>query len=236
MQLKPLIIFENDDFVVLNKPSGLLSIPDRLGKEVSLKLLLQQQFGEIFTVHRLDKDTSGIIVFAKNALCHAALTQAFENREVEKFYYGLVQGKPLENEGSITASIQQHPAKDAQMWVHAKGKESLTTYVVEQVFKQYSWIKFQLHTGRTHQIRVHCQFIGCPIVVDGLYGQATPILLSQIKKKFHLGKFTEEEKPLLNRLGLHAFELRFSYNNKHYNFQAPLPKDLRATLQQLAKN
>lgn len=236
MQLTPLIIFENEDFIILNKPSGLLSIPDRMGKEISLKVLLQQQYKEIFTVHRLDKDTSGIIIFAKNATCHAALTQAFENREVQKFYYGLVQGKPLENEGSINVSIQQHPTKEGQMWVHAKGKESLTTYLVEQSFKQYSWLKFQLHTGRTHQIRVHCQYIGCPIAVDALYGQASPIFLSQIKKKFHLGKFTEEEKPLLNRLGLHAHKLIFSFDNKPYDFVAPIPKDLKATLQQLAKN
>ena len=86
------IIFENDLLVAVNKPSGLLSIPDREGKEISLKQMLQDKYGEIFTVHRLDKATSGVIVFAKDEATHKQLSQLFENRETEKIYYGLVHG------------------------------------------------------------------------------------------------------------------------------------------------
>ena len=86
------IIFENEFLVAVNKPSGLLSIPDREGKEISLKQILQDKYGEIFTVHRLDKATSGVIVFAKNEDTHKQLSQLFENRETEKIYYGLVHG------------------------------------------------------------------------------------------------------------------------------------------------
>lgn len=232
----PPIIEENDAFIVLNKPSGLLSVPDRMGKEISLKVLLQQKYGDIFTVHRLDKDTSGIILFAKNAESHQYFSQLFENRHVEKFYYGLVNGNFYNNEGSIDAGIIEHPYKLGEMTTHQKGKISLTTYTVEQSFKNYTWVKFQLHTGRTHQIRVHCKHIGNSIVCDSLYGDAKPILLSVIKKKYNLSKKEEEEKPIMGRLALHAFELKFSFEDKEYDLVAPIPKDLKATLTQLEKH
>ncbi len=101
----------------------------------------------------------------------------------------------------------------------------------------YSWIRFQIHTGRTHQIRVHMKDIGHPIVCDQLYGDGQPVLLSMLKhKKFKLSKNEEEERPLLNRLALHAFQLSFNDQNcKNIFLEAPLPKDLRATLNQLQK-
>src|ERR1051325_2384460 len=100
MNLKDWIVFENDDFIVLNKPSGLLSIPDREGKASSLKGLLQQQYKNIFTVHRLDRDTSGLIVFAKNESAHKHLSLQFEEKQTEKIYVGLVYGSPLEKKGT----------------------------------------------------------------------------------------------------------------------------------------
>ena len=99
IKLSDHILLENDDFVAINKPSGLLSIPDREGKDVSLKTLLKINYGEIFTVHRLDRDTSGIVVFAKNEASHKFLSQQFENRETTKIYSGLVLGQPLETSG-----------------------------------------------------------------------------------------------------------------------------------------
>jgi 23S rRNA pseudouridine1911/1915/1917 synthase len=232
----PEIIFENDAFVVLNKPSGLLSVPDRLGKEVSLKQLLIQKYGNIFTVHRLDKDTSGIILFAKTEDAHSYFSQAFENRKIEKYYYGLVKGNLFNQEGAIDAAIAEHPYKLGEMTTHQKGKPSLTTFTVEKSFKHYDWVKFQLHTGRTHQIRVHCKYLGNSIVCDDIYGDGLPILLSSIKKKYNLSKKDEEEKPILGRLGLHAFELKFIFEEKEFHLIAPIPKDLRATLTQLEKN
>ena len=233
---KPEIIFENDFFIVLNKPSGVLSVPDRKQSEPSLKDRLLAKYGNIYTVHRLDKDTSGIIVFAKDEETHKTLSKMFEERTVEKFYVGLVIGQLYNNEGTVNAAIMQHPADNGTMIVNAKGKPSITDYKVLEQFKQFCWVQVQIHTGRTHQIRVHTKHIGNSIACDVLYGDGKPVLLSSIKKKFKLSKYAEEEKPILNRLALHAHELKFTFNNQEYNFTAEISKDLRALLQQLRKN
>ncbi|RYF87718.1 MAG: RNA pseudouridine synthase, partial [Chitinophagaceae bacterium] len=99
--MKDWIISKNDDFIVLNKPSGLLSIPDRMGKETSLKIMLQEMYGQIYTVHRLDRDTSGLILFAFNEIAHKHFSQQFEARLTEKIYLGLVLGTPAVPEGHI---------------------------------------------------------------------------------------------------------------------------------------
>src|SRR5438132_508102 len=105
MKNSPDIIFENEDFVAINKPAGMLSIPDRTQSEPSLKDMLAAKYGTIFTVHRLDKETSGVIVFAKNEAAHKYLSQQFENRETEKYYVGLIQGKLSEKKGIIEEAI-----------------------------------------------------------------------------------------------------------------------------------
>ena len=229
------ILLENEWFVAINKPSGMLSIPDRMQSEVSLKDILIERYGNIFTVHRLDKDTSGIIVFAKDEATHKQLSQLFEGREVEKFYVGLVNGKLFNPQGSIDAAIMEHPAKNGTMVIHAKGKPSLTDYEVLEDFGIYSWVQFQIHTGRTHQIRVHTKHLGNSIACDSLYGDGKPVLVSSLKKKFNLAKKEEEEKPILARLGLHSYRLQFSLNGEDFNIEAEPPKDLRALLQQLRK-
>ena len=237
MNHKPEIIFENESFIVLNKPSGLLSIPDRFGKNISLKSLLQERFDKIFTVHRLDKDTSGIIVFAKDEETHKYLSKQFEGREVEKYYVGLVNGILMNREGNIDAPIMEHPGKTTLMMTNKKGRPSSTDYKVLKEFGLFSWVQFQIHTGRTHQIRVHMKHIGNPIVCDPLYGDGKPVLLSSIKRKFKLSKNEDEERPILNRLALHSQKLIF--NNaagQRFEFEAPLQKDLKALLQQLEKN
>lgn len=237
MNLKDIIIVENENWIALNKPSGLLSIPDREGKEISLKQLLKDKYGNIFTVHRLDKDTSGLIIFAKNEVTHKQLSLQFEGRLTKKIYLGLVIGSPLEKKGSIDAPMGEHPAKNGTMIVHRKGKDALTDYEVLEDFGVYAWLQFQIHTGRTHQIRVHAKEMGHPIVCDPLYGDGKPVLLSSLKhKKFKLSKNELEERPLLNRLALHAFQLSFTdSNNEMIELEAPLPKELRALLQQLNK-
>src|SRR5205809_823796 len=149
MRVDDYIIFESDNFIVLNKPSGLLSIPDRQGKEISLKKMLQEKYGEIFTIHRLDKGTSGLIVFAKNEATHKFLSQQFENRKTEKIYLGLVIGSLLNEKGTIDSPIMEHPVKKGLMVINRKGKESLTDYEVIEDFGIYSWMKFQIYTGRT---------------------------------------------------------------------------------------
>lgn len=231
------IITETDHWIALNKPSGLLSIPDREQSEPSLKDLLNVKYGKVFIVHRLDKATSGLILFAKDEETHKLLSKQFEERTVEKLYLGLVNGTLMTKEGSVDAPIMEHPGKTSFYITSQKGKASLTDYKVLQEFGQYSWMQFQIHTGRTHQIRVHMKHIGHPVVCDELYGSAAPVLLSSIKrKKFKLAKSDEEERPLLNRLALHAWKLSFAdVDGTRVALEAPLSKDLRAMLQQFEK-
>lgn len=236
MNLKDWIVFENEDLVALNKPSGILSIPDREGKEMSLKNLLQQKYGQIFTVHRLDKDTSGLIAFAKNEVTHRHLSLQFEERQTEKIYTGLVIGSPANKTGTINKPIAENTVTRGVMIIHQRGKESITDYNVLEDFGIYSYVQFRIHTGRTHQIRVHMKALGHPIVCDELYGDGKPVLLSAIKSKFKLSKKEEEERPILSRLALHALKLRFTaVDGNPVELEAPVQKDIKATLQQLAK-
>ncbi len=230
------ILFENEQFIAVNKPSGLLSVPDREGKERSLKSLLIERYGAIWTVHRLDKDTSGVIVYAKDEHAHKYLSGLFEGREVEKYYIGWVHGMPAQSSGTVDAAIMEHPVKKGVMVTNKKGKHALTDYEVQEAFGTCSLLKFRIHTGRTHQIRLHMKHLGHPILCDNAYGDAKPLFLSSFKRKFNLSRSEETERPLLNRLALHAAELKFTDNNgqKHV-LEAALPKDLRAVLQQLHK-
>jgi 23S rRNA pseudouridine1911/1915/1917 synthase len=236
MKLSELIIYDDKDFVALNKPSGMLSIPDREGKEISLKSLLQEHYDQIFTVHRIDKDTSGLIIFAKNEQMHRHLSMQFEERQTEKVYMGLVLGTPAEPSGRIDLPIAENMVSKGTMIINRRGKPSITDYEVIESFGNYSWVKFQIHTGRTHQIRVHMKDIGHPLVCDELYGDGKPLLVSALKSKFKLSKNELEERPLLGRLALHAFKLGFvKPDMEKFEFEAPLPKDMRAALQQLTK-
>ncbi len=236
MQLSSIILSETDHWIALNKPSGLLSVPDRLGKEISLKTMLREKYGSSWAVHRLDRETSGVILFAKDELTHQSLSRQFEERRTEKIYEGLVLGTPLQETGSITTPIAEHPAADGRMMTHAKGKSSHTDYRVLEVLRPYSRLSFTIHTGRTHQIRVHLQSLGHPIVCDTLYGDGKPVLVSSLRKKFKLAKNAEEERPILARLALHAQRLCFDDEKGNRQcIEAPLPKDLSATIAQLRK-
>lgn len=230
------VLFENTDFIVINKPAGLLSIPDRTQSAPSLKDFLIARYGQIFTVHRLDRETSGVIVFAKNEATHKHLSAQFEERSTKKIYVGLVLGHVYENSGTIDEPITQHYKDDGSMMIHAKGKPAVTNYEVLENFKAFTWMQFHILTGRTHQIRVHSKHLGHPIACDTIYGDGKTILLSSIKHRFKLSKLEEEERPILNRLGLHAWQLSFTDASGHtHHFEAPVPKDLRALLQQLRK-
>lgn len=233
----PTIIFENDDFVAINKPAGLLTIPDREQSEKSLKDILAEKYGVIFTVHRLDKDTSGLVVFAKNEATHKYLSRLFEERKIEKYYLGVVHGSPENKTGEIEAPIMEHPVNKGLMTINRNGKPSHTSYEVLDANPNYSIVSFQLHTGRTHQIRVHSKNIGHPLACDPLYGDGKPILLSSIKKRFKLSKHDEEERPMINRLALHSYKLIFTnQQNEPVELIAEMPKEFRALMQQLKKN
>ncbi len=230
------IIFENDAFVAVNKPAGMLTIPDREQSEKSLKEFLLDKYGSIFTVHRLDRDTSGIVLFAKNEQAHKYFSRLFEERKIEKYYLGIVLGNPSEKSGLIDAPIAEHPVNKGMMTIHRNGKESSTEYQVLESHNNFSLVSFQLHTGRTHQIRVHAKSIGHPLACDILYGDGKPVLLSSIKKKFKLSKHDEEERPMINRLALHSYKLVFKdEDGKIHELIAEMPKEFRALMQQLKK-
>jgi 23S rRNA pseudouridine1911/1915/1917 synthase len=230
------IIFENDDFVAVNKPSGLLTIPDREQTEKSLKEYLIDKYKNIFVVHRLDKDTSGLVVFAKNETTHKYLCKIFEERKVEKFYLGIVIGEPIEKAGVIEAPITDHLTRKGIMTVHRSGKESQTGYEVLDANPNFSLVSFKLFTGRTHQIRVHTKEIGHPLACDPLYGDGKPVLLSSIKKSYKLSKHDDEERPIINRLALHSYKLNFE-DAKGIKMElcADAPKEFRALMQQLKR-
>lgn len=231
-----LILFEDDNCIVINKPSGLLSIPDREGKEVSLKKMLQEKYGSIYTIHRLDRDTSGVIIFAKNDIAHKELSAQFENRLTKKIYHGLTINSLRPKQGVINKPIAEHAFKRGIMTVHKNGKESITEFTLLEDFTVYSYVEFNILTGRTHQIRVHMKDMGYPIACDVLYGDGKPILVSALKSKFKLSRNVLEERPILGRLALHAYQLTITIAGEEKEFTAPLHKDMQATLQQLRKH
>jgi 23S rRNA pseudouridine955/2504/2580 synthase/23S rRNA pseudouridine1911/1915/1917 synthase len=232
------IIFENDDFIAINKEAGMLTIPDRHDDtQLSLYKILTRKYGKIFIVHRLDKDTSGLILFAKNEKAHKYLSQLFEHRKIEKKYLGIVNGSMPANQGAINEPIAEHPVRKGTMILNPKGKPSLTNYRVIEDYGIYSLVEFEIQTGRTHQIRLHTNSLGHSIICDPVYGSDKPILLSSFKKKYRLSHGDLEERPIISRLGLHSHRLHFkNYDNVDFLMDAPLPKDMKALLQQLRKN
>lgn len=237
MRIKYDILHEDADFVIVNKPSNLLSIPDRFdANKPNLKAQLSEQFGDIFTVHRLDKATSGVICFARNATAHQHLSQQFEQRSVKKIYYALVEGR-LAEEGSIDLAIAPHAFIKGKMVTNKRGKESLTLYKSIEHFKNHTLAEADIKTGRTHQIRVHFSAIGHPLAIDSLYGRKEAFLLSEIKRKrYNIGR-DQEERPLMSRTSLHAYHLHMTHpsTGERLHFEAPLHKDFRAVLKQLGK-
>ncbi len=238
MKKKVQILHEDSDLIIVNKPADYLSIPDRHDETKPNVLgFLRNKFENVFTVHRLDKATSGILCFAKNEVAHKHLSKQFQERTVEKIYYALVDGILTPAEGEIDQAIAPHPARPGKMMVSNKGKKSLTTYKVAEQFQTVALVEANIKTGRTHQIRVHFESIGFPLSVDAMYGNRTEFKLSEIKrKKFKLGK-GQEERPLMTRTTLHAFRLELDQPTtlKRLNFEAPLPKDFSAVLKQLRK-
>ena len=177
-----------------------------------------------------------MIVFAKDETTHKILSQKFEGRDVEKYYLGLVQGTMMNKKGTIDVPIMEHPGKTTLMMTHKKGKPSVTDFEVLEEFGNFSLVQFQIHTGRTHQIRVHMKHLGNTIVCDNLYGDGQPVLLSAIKRKYNLSKNELEERPILNRLALHSFQLKFKdADGNFHELEAPLAKDMKALMQQLRK-
>jgi len=237
--LKLDILYQDDQVIVVNKPANLLSVPDRYDPDIpNLTKLLGQRYGDpIYTVHRLDKPTSGAIVYARTAEAHRELNRQFEEREVDKVYHAIVEGQPGEGEIEVDEPIANNPGQTGKMMVSNKGKYALSIFKQMESFgHQFSLVGVQIFTGRTHQIRVHLAYAGYPLMVDPFYGKRTAFKLSEIKRRYNLGR-EEEERPLLSRVPLHAARLAFDHpaTGERMEFEAPLPKDMRAVINQLRK-
>src|SRR5205085_781754 len=148
---------------------------------------------------------------------------------------GIVNGSMPAKTGEINEPVAEHPVHKGKMIIDKSGKPSKTSYEVLEDYGRFSLVKFQLHSGRTHQIRIHMKFLGHPLLCDELYGDGQPIFVSSFKKKYKVGR-EQEERPILNRLALHSHQLMFTdQNGKNYDLIAEMPKDMKALLQQLNK-
>ena len=231
-------LYSDDSIVVLSKRSGLLVAADRYDALAPrLDVEAEKEFGKLFAVHRIDKDTSGIVIYARNAEAHRSLSMQFEQRQVHKVYHCLVNGHPLWTNLRLDLKLEPDGDKMHRTIVNNRGgKESVTDFHLIGNCGPYSWVEARPQTGRTHQIRAHLHSQGLSIVCDPLYGgNSKPLRLSDIKRKWNGS--TEEERPLLSRLALHAYSITFSHpaSNETLTFTAPYPRDMEAVRKQLAK-
>ena len=233
------LLHEDDEIIIVNKAPGTLTIPDRFDPfKLNLLTALRERFGEVFVVHRLDRDTSGILAFAKTKEAHRKLNAQFQDREADKFYLAITSGVPHPREDLIDKPIGPDPRGGGRMRIdYHGGKESATAYETLAVYRAHALLRLQLFTGRTHQVRVHMASVGHPLAVDPLYGGAEGLYLSKIKlKKFNLKQGTVE-RPLLSRVSLHAFQLALVHpgTGERVEFSADPPKDFQAAIKQLNK-
>ena len=186
-------------------------------------------------VHRIDRFTSGVLCFARNAASHKHLSLQFQKHEVKKFYKAIVKGVLMGKEGIIDTPIAENKARPGTMMIGRHGKEALTIFSVEEQFKHAALLSVEIKTGRTHQIRVHLASAGHPLLVDDVYGDAEAFYFSSIKRKYK--PTAEEERPTIARLTLHAYRLSLLHpvSGKEVNFEAPLSKDLQTVLKLLHK-
>jgi RluA family pseudouridine synthase len=232
------LLHEDEHLLVVGKPAGMLTIPDRAGNQDNLVSALERRYGKVFVVHRLDRETSGILCFARNEAAHRHLSLQMERHSADKFYFALLDGVLHHEEGEIDKPIGEHPAIPGKMTISTSGKPSLTFYRVAERFERFTLVEVQIKTGRTHQIRVHFQSIGYPLAVDALYGQRPAFRLSELKgKSYKTGKHSDGERPLMERTSLHAARLRLDHphTGERMEFRAELPKDFSALLSQIRK-
>ena len=240
------VIYSDSSITAIDKPSGITSVSERWDSEAAtaIDLLWSIWKGESadaprpHVIHRLDKDTSGILLFARHRDAQVSLREQFRLRTVEKTYYALTAGVPTPSEGSIELEIEEDPAKAGRVRKvrSGQGKKCFTDYRVLEVHGWYAWVEVRPHTGRTHQIRISLRELGAPCVADPFYGDGSPLFLSKLKRDYKAGR-GREERPLLGRLGLHAARLSFEHpeSGERLSLEAPLPKDIRTTLRQLSR-
>jgi len=227
------ILFQDDDIVVVDKPTGLVVHPAAGHADGTLVNALLHHVDDLSgvggesrpgIVHRLDKDTSGIIVVAKNDRAHRALTDVWGTAAVEKHYLAVVYGKPRVSSGTIDRKIGRDPRDRKRMAVTGSGRRAVTHYEVAEVFAYTSLLRCRLETGRTHQIRVHLKALGHPVVGDPVYSGPQWKGIPNKKLQKALSSF--------HRQALHAVSLAFPHpvSGERLSFTAPVPPDLEALL------
>lgn len=228
-----LILFENDDIIVVNKPPFISSLDEREGGEVNMLRLAKQYTDDAQICHRLDKETSGALIVAKNPEAYRAVSMQFERRKVKKVYHAVIDGThvfdnlfidlPILNVGKGNVTISRQDGKRAETWF-----QSLKYY------KHYTFVECRPVTGRMHQIRIHLATQRASIAGDEMY-KGQPVFLSKLKRKYQLGK-DQEELPIMKRFALHAFEVSFKLlNEEEITVHAPYPKDFETLLKLLDK-
>jgi 23S rRNA pseudouridine1911/1915/1917 synthase len=234
------ILYEDDELAVIDKPAGLVTHPARghmTGTIVNALLFHFDKLSECEDVyrpgivHRLDRDTTGVLLVAKSNRAQSSLGQQFENREVEKEYLALTEGEIACRQGSIELPLGMDPRNRERMSIQHGGKNALTNYRVIRTYPGFSLVHVFPKTGRTHQIRIHFKSQGHPLVADHLYG-AEPVLTPE---RMGLGADFpgDPREPLMARQALHAWKISFFHpaTGKKISFGAPLPRDLSRTLQ-----
>lgn len=231
---KDLILFENDDYIVVNKPPFIASLDERTtGAEINILRLAKQYVADAQVCHRLDKETSGAIVIAKNPEAYRSLSMQFEKRKVNKIYHAVVDGQfqfdnlfidlPILNDGNKSVTIDR-----------AEGKRAETYFNSLKYFKHYTLVECKPITGRMHQIRIHLATQRAAICGDHMY-KGKPVFLSAIKKGYRLSK-DEEELPIMKRFALHAKHIVFKgLDGQNISVEAPYPKDFTTLLKLLNK-
>ena len=244
------ILHEDDSLIVVDKPAGMIVHPAKGHWEGTLASALAHHFGTLSgrggptrpgIVHRLDRDTSGAIVVAKNDQAHDALAAQFKARQVEKEYLAIVAGVPDRDRDVIDEPIGDHPThreKKAIRRDDASARVALTEYEVVERFVGYALVRARPRTGRTHQIRLHLAHVGYPVLCDRLYGGRARIAELELIPRDKIG----QDKPpdsrwLLERQALHAHRLAFSHptSGERMQFEAPLPADMERTLAALRR-
>lgn len=233
-----LVIYEDDDLLAIDKPAGLSSLQERQATEVGVQpgllALGRAEYPSLFICHRLDKYTSGVLLFAKTEEAYRAISQQFMRREVLKLYWALVPGALHWSEELVELPLKE--TRGGKVVVDAgEGKPAATAFQSLRIFKHYTLLAAVPLTGRQHQIRVHLAARRAPIVGDALYGGAD-LLLSSLKRRYR-PEGEEDERPLNAGYLLHAHELRLAHptTGQEFKIEAPLPKNFRVCLEVLEK-
>lgn len=232
-KFKDIILFEDEDIIIVNKPPFLSSLDEREGKEINLLRMAKQYVEDAQICHRLDKETSGLLVIAKNPEAYRHMSMLFEHRKVDKTYHAIVDGTHVFEDLLVDLPIL-NIGKGNVVISRSEGKRAETWFKSLEYFKHYTLIECKPVTGRMHQIRVHLATQRASITGDKMYG-GKPAFLSKIKRGYRLTD--EEEQPIMKRFALHARRLVFTKpNGEEIDIVAEYPKDFSVLLKLLQKN